>query len=198
MSNVRQQLATSVPREWQTLRYLDPRHILLGLRQIALTQPLDQLEYKVASLRTRELRGVSEGRQAAIFSYGIGQLLGAPIAFAQSESRDYDVVVRYVANGHVNYVPVQLKEWVPEFLNSHADLQSELDKLDKYVDSHDLAVAFHLNRNATIHLSELKLPRTIGELWFYGATDPSQNTWTVIGNLLRPDARVCEFAYPDA
>lgn len=192
-------MSTSVPHEWETLQYLDPERFLVGLRRIALTYPLNELRYHVSSLRTRELRRAGEGRQAALFAYGMGQVLGVPISFAHSEAKDHDVIVRYVANQRLNYVPVQLKEWVPDFLNSQSTLQDELDKLVKYADSRDLAVAFHLNRDVTIHLSKLKLPHgRIGELWFYGTSDPSQENWVLIGNLLSPNPRAYEFAYPAA
>jgi len=188
-----------VPREWLSLQYLDPERFLVGLREIALTLPLDELHYKVASLRTHDLRKASESRQAALFAHGMGQVLHAPIAFAVSEAQDYDVVVKYATEGKINYIPVQLKEWVPDFLNPSATLQSELSKLSKYTDSKDLAVAFHLNRDATVHLSQLQFPHgKIGALWFYGATDLAQERWCLIGNLMLPGAKAYEFQYPVA
>jgi len=189
----------AVPREWLKLQYMDPELFLVGLREIALTMPLDELHYKVSSLRTHALRKAGESRQAALFAYGMGQVLGSPVAFAVYEAQDYDAVVKYAANGKVTYLPVQLKEWVPDFLNPSATLQDELDKLAKYTDSKDLAVAIHLNREATIHLSKLTLPHgSIGGLWFYGATDLTQMRWLLIGNLMIPGATAYEFHYPEA
>lgn len=192
-------MMSPIPREWLHLQYFDPERFLVGLREIALTFPLDELHYEVASLRTRDLRKTNESRQAALFAHGMGQVLRAPIAFAISEAQDYDVVVKYATEGRINYIPVQLKEWVPNFLNPSATLQSELDKLSKYTDSKDLAVAFHINRNTTIHLSELRFPHgKIGALWFFGATDLAQEKWCLIGNLLLPGANAYEFNYPVA
>lgn len=188
---------SAIPREWLKLQYMDPARFLVGLRHIALTMPLDELHYKVSSLRTHALRKAGESRQAALFAYGLGQVLRAPVAFAVSEAKDYDAVVKYPANGAITYLPVQLKEWVPEFLNPSATLQGELDKLSKYTDSKDLAVAIHLNREATIHLSDLTLPQgSIGGLWLYGATDLLQEKWRIIGNLVIPGASAFEFHYP--
>lgn len=191
---------STVPREWLNLQYLDPERFLVGLREIALTLPLDEFNYEVASLRKRDLRKASESRQAALFAYGMGKaVLRAPTAFAVSEAQDYDVVLKYATKGTIAHIPVQLKEWVPDFINQSATLQSELDKLSKYTDSKELVVAFHLNRDATVHLSELKFSQVkIGALWFYGATDAAQKKWRLIGNLMRSDAQHYEFLYPVA
>ena len=192
-------MSTGIPREWLSLQYLDPGQMLVRLRHIELTHPLNELPYKVASLRTNELREPREARQGALFTYGLGQSLGVPINFALSEKQDYDIVVRYAASGIVNYLPVQLKEWVPQTLNPRSTFQDELAKLTKYVDSKDLAVAFYLNRDTTLNLSEIELPRgRIGGLWLYGANNPLQEIWFLIGNLLIPNAEVHEFTYPVA
>jgi hypothetical protein len=186
-----------VPREWLQYQYLDPERILVGLREIARTYPLHELHYHARALRTRPLRKYAEGRQAALFCYGMGQFLGAKVSFAQVERSDYDVVATYEQDGEAKFVPVQLKEWSPDFLPSPASLQTELDKLGKYVDSADLVVAFHLNRETRVLLSELSFPTSIGGLWFYGCTEPSQNHWTLIGDLLKEPVAY-DFEHPEA
>ena len=143
-------MTVRVPREWLKDEYLDPEKILFGLRGIANSYPLHQLRYEARSLRTHELKRFGEGRQGAIFCYGMGQVIGAKVSFALVERQDFDLVTRYEAGGKTNYVPVQLKEWAPSFLPSPQPLQVELDKLAKYVDSKDLVVAFHLNREASV------------------------------------------------
>ena len=123
--------------------------------------------------------------------------LGTPATFAQAERQDYHIIAKFELDGDVNFVPVQLKEWASDFLHSPSSLQSELNQLSKYVDSSDLAVVFHLNRETTIKLSELTLPTTIGELWFVGCTEPSQNHWTLVGDVLKePFAN--DFTHPEA
>lgn len=186
-----------VPREWLQYQYLDPEKILVGLREIARTFPLHELQYHSRTLRSRKFRKYGEGRQAALFCFGMSRALGTKVSFAQVERQDYDLVAAYELDGDVNFVPVQLKEWVPDFLPSPAPLQTALDKLDKYADSSDLVVAFHLNRQTTVVLSELTYPKTIGGLWFYGCTEPSQNHWTLIGDLLKEPAAY-EFVHPEA
>lgn len=186
-----------VPREWLKYQYLDPEKILLGLREIARTYPLHELHYHSRTLRTHKLRKYGEGRQAALFCYAMSEVLGTKVSFAQVERQDYDMIASYELDGDVNFVPVQLKEWAPDFLPSPESLQAELDKLAKYTDSSDLVVAFHLNRETRVVLSELSLPRSIGGLWFYGCTEPSQNHWTLIGDLLKEPIEY-EFMHPEA
>ena len=188
-----------VPRGWFKLNYLDPERILTKLREIALTYPLHELRREAATLRTRELRPYGEGRQAALFCYGMSRVIGSPVEFAQCEEQDFDVIARYRVDDEIRYVPIQLKEWVPQEVNAEATLSVELAKLDKYADSQNLVVAFHLNRNATIQFSELRLPKTkIGALWFFGAREPTQRDWWLIGNLLNDGAVAHEFQYPGA
>ena len=187
-----------VPREWLRFTYQDPRKILVGLRGIAQTYPLHELRYQARSLRTRELRKFGEGRQAALLCYGISQALGLDVTFALVERQDFDLIARYEVDGEGRYVPVQLKEWVPAHLTEPQPLQVELNKLKKYADAGDLVVAFHLNRDERVVLSELSFPRTIKELWFFGASERSQSNWVLIGDLLNEQPLAYEFAYPEA
>jgi hypothetical protein len=190
-------MTIDVPRAWLHLNYVDPAQILSNLRRVSEAYPLHGYDYKVQSLRTHELRKAHESRQAALFAFGLGVALDAPVQYAQSEEQDYDAVVRYRLDSGVSYLPVQLKEWVPDFLNPSATLQTELDKLAKYVDSADLAVAFYLNRDATVKTLDLKLPRgSIGGLWFFGCVEPKLEKWFIFGNLLVPGATRHDFLYP--
>ena len=191
-------MSSRVPREWVSLQYIDAEKLLIGLRDISLSFPLNEMSYHSSSLRTRSLRKFGEGRQAALFCYAMGKVIGSPVAFSQAESQDHDIIARFPANGYFNYVPVQLKELVPEFINPDANIQDELNKLAKYVNGQDLVVAYHLNRKMTIALSNLNFPYgKIGELWFYGATEPNQSRWIAIGNLLSNNSMAYEFTYPN-
>jgi hypothetical protein len=186
-------------REWERLRYEDPERILVGLRRLAADHHLGDLPYKVASLRSRELREYGENRQCALFCQGLRQAKGIKMEYAQLERADYDFVGRFEKDGFLNYFPIQMKEVVPEGLNSESSLQVELDKLTKYADSTELVIAVHINRVTTVHLSKLVIPTAnIGALWLFGANDLSQSTWTIIGDLMRPGAAGYEFAYPQA
>lgn len=186
-----------VPREWLQYEYQDPEGILVELRKVARTLPLNEFRYDVRTLRSRKLRKFGEGRQAALFCYGMSCRLGVKVRFAQVERQDYDVVIAYEMDGETNFAPVQLKEWTPDILPSPQPLQVELDKLKKYTDSSDLAVVFHLNRQANVLLTELSYPTNIGSLWFVGYTEPAQNHWTLIGDLLKDPGLANDFMYPE-
>jgi hypothetical protein len=114
-------------RAWEKLKFLDSERILRGLHHIASTQPLHTLPRNVRELRRRDLRRYGEGRQAALFCYAMSQVAGVPVSFAQAEASDYDIIARYVVDEVARYIPVQLKELVPHYVNPAADLQAELD-----------------------------------------------------------------------
>ncbi len=131
-------------KSWLKLKYYDPADILRKLRAVEMKYPVSELPYKVSSLRTKSLKTRGESRQCALFCHGMAQYKGLTLSYAESEESDYDFVVFCAENS--SFVPVQMKELVPEKLNPDTDLQKEIDKLSKYVDSGDLCVALYLNR----------------------------------------------------
>jgi hypothetical protein len=187
-----------VPLKWQTLTYLRASIILDRMRKVALSGVLEGLPYKVSGLRRRDLRSFLEGRQAALFCYGVGRAIGVEVSFALHEDADYDAVATYRIEDKQIFVPIQLKELVPEHVNPTAQLQDILDSLDrKLKDSKDLVVAIHINRNiADLRPSELQLPHNLGQLWLYGAKTPDQQTWILVGDLLLNPNNFIEFNYP--
>ena len=191
-------LDRKVPAEWKSFAYLRPAVVLDRLRRIATSGMLTGLPDEVQTLRRRDLRYFLEGRQAALFCYGVGRALGVEVTFALCEKDDYDFVARYRIDDSEIYVPVQLKELVPIKLNGRADLQKLLDSVSrKYPTSSDLVVAIHINRDITdLRPADLRLPRGVGQLWFYGARDHAQDRWMIVGDLLQDPNLVREFTYP--
>jgi hypothetical protein len=186
-------------RIWRTLEYRDPKALLIGFAQIADDYPLETLPYKIASLRTNDTNHFREARQCALFCYGMSQKLGVEIGFAPFEDSDTDFVAAYKLGDETHFVPIQMKELVPEQVADQVDLQKEIDKLGKYVSSNDLVVAFHLNRTHTVEISKLDFSKVpVKELWFVGATIPDQSNWVLLGNLLSPNWRHYFFPYPVA
>lgn len=184
---------------WKNLRFLDPERVLIGLHDIAKMYPLNSFPYEFSSLRRRDVRHFGEGRQAALFCFAMSKVVGVPVWFAQTEASDYDIVTRFRRNDVDHYAPVQLKELVPARVNAASSLQGELDKLSKYVDSADLIVAFHVNRDVRLEPSDLRLPRgAIAQLWLYAATAPDQSKWAAFGDLLGPSPGQFDFIYPSA
>lgn len=183
-------------REWEKLEYHDPEKILLGFKDIASNFPISSAPYNVASLRTRELRLYGESRQCALFCYGISKARNIKVHYAHLEKSDYDFVGVYPENDYLNYVPIQMKEFVPEKVNPKAQLENEIKKLQKYTDSQDLCVAIHLNRNISFDFKNIVIPElNIRELWFFGAKAPNQSEWWLLGNILN-NPKVYEFNYP--
>src|SRR5690606_4253872 len=109
-----------------------------------------------------------------------------------------DFVVRFERDGFLNFVPLQLKELVPEQVSNSASLQVEIDKLEKYVDSSDLVVAFHLNRNFELVPEQLDFSRLrLRQLWFVGYTGRSTD-WLLLGDMLSAEAKPSFFRYPES
>lgn len=131
-------------RTWSKLNYRDPKEILINLREIDRKYPLKDMPYKVSTLRTKSLKSHGESRQRAIFCYGMSQAFGITFGYAESAEDDYDFIA-YTPE-HKAFIPIQMKELVPEKLNSDTGLQAEIDTLKKYVDSNDLLIAMYINR----------------------------------------------------
>ena len=103
------------------------------------------MDERVRRLRTNKLKQLREGRDAAIFAYGLEtQVLKVPVWFANAEQSDYDFVVRWVKEENEYFYPVQLKELPPEDLNTTESLDRIYDKLEKYSGADDLLVAMNL------------------------------------------------------
>src|SRR3546814_1228758 len=111
-------------RRWSKRPFYDPRGLLIELDKLSDEVAAASLPYNLASLRTNELKPYREGRQCALFCYGVGQRFGLDVRFAFSEEQDVDFVARFERNGYVHFVPLQLKELVPERVRDSADRKS--------------------------------------------------------------------------
>ncbi|HET6805959.1 MAG TPA: hypothetical protein VFH59_11020 [Frateuria sp.] len=185
-------------RRWSRLTYHDSRKILAELGKISNKVAASSLPYRVASLRTNALKTSREGRQCALFCFGMSTRLGTDVAFAFAEEDDLDFVARYTLADVTHYVPLQMKEFAPDFVAPSASIQQEVDKLAKYADSSDLVVAFHINRDVRLEPASLDLSQVkVAELWFVGYLGHGEN-WLLLGNLLSPTSHPSVFEYPDA
>jgi len=183
-------------REWRQLKYFEPKGTLLELRRIE-TQVADLTgDERVRTLRATPLRPYNEWRQAALFCYGMSVALGVTVYFAKYEGSGYDYVTMHVDGDVERYTPLQLKELVPKHLNAAATLDSIIERLTKYSDGNDMAVAVHLNRQENRDLTNIVVPRLpIGELWLYWAASPDGSRWALYGDLLLSPS-LTEFSYP--
>ncbi len=106
--------------------------------------------------------------------------LGLDIRFCRIEESDFDSIFTWQDNGTQCFVPVQMKELVPEYTNSTASLKELLAGLHKYGDSSDLVIGIKLNRDISIDFTDVKtksLP--VAEVWMFGATAQDQSRWSL-------------------
>ncbi|WJN61487.1 hypothetical protein OH686_22320 [Pseudomonas sp. SO81] len=140
-----------------------------------------------------------EMRQAALFSHGMSAVIQKKVRFALKEEADFDAICTFEHEGKQLFAPLQLKELVPERLNPNSSLQSELEKLQKYKNSKDLIIAYHLNRSCNIDISKLNPPKDIvSEIWIFAANNPEQTEWSLTGNILSKNYRTYKFEHPAA
>lgn len=188
----------TVPHEWDTLTYYDPAVVLRNIRPVELMMAHSNLRKEAKTLRTHELRRFGERRQAAIFSYLIGRFAGLDVQFAHFEAADHDAIVQWRDNDTINYVPLQLKELVPEDLSPQQTIDLVIEGLSEtYPRSGDLVVAVFLNRRGQLDLESFPIPDlTIKELWFFGAAAPDGSQWFICGDILANDRGCRVFPYP--
>lgn len=183
----------------EQIAFKDPEKVLAGLRWVEENLPIHELPDKVRNLRTRPLRQVLEMRQIALFSYGMSIAMKTRVDFALREEADFDALCSFEMQGQRVFVPVQLKELVPERLNPESTFQGELDKLCKYKDSKDLIVAYHLNRKCKFDVNKVSPPQgVVAEIWIVAAINLELTEWALIGNILSDECYTYKFTYPAA
>ena len=187
-------------RELQRGEFRNPTNFLIALRGLESTFASSTLDPRVKHLRTNGLREWREAREAALFCFGLAQRIGHPIFLRRGESQDYDFVASWVDGDEQHFAPVQLKEVVPESLNPNSGVEQIIQSLIKYVDSEDLMVAIHLNRQ--VHFDPRTLvvpPLRIAALWVFASVSPDQSEWGLWGNFLEQSEGSREgsrFTYP--
>src|SRR5215470_2217060 len=132
-----------VPRQWNTYKYRNPRDDLVKFGVVEDRVAGQVMPEEVRTLRVPSLRRTNYLRQAALFTYGMSCATQHAIEFALVEDEDFDFITRWMEDDTVNYRPVQLKELVPEHLNS-VTFEEEMEKLFKY--SPGTTVAVYVNR----------------------------------------------------
>ncbi len=183
--------------EWESLKFSDPSKILPELQKIRVLVASSSLDERGKDLRTTLLTPHRQAWEAAIFCYGMSILLETKVFVSPYEAADYDAVALWAEGDAKKFVPIQIKEVVPESLNSKTDLNQEIAKLaQRYPVSKDIVVVIHVNRNGRLDLSSIVVPKlNLGELWLIGASTPDQTKWFMAGDLLN-NPKIFEFDYP--
>lgn len=180
----------------QKLEYQEPATLLRRLREVELDIATSDVAKKIKNLRTNSLKQIRELREAAIFCHGMSQRIGQTVYVGRGESQDYDFVASWVVDDKQHLAPVQIKEVVPADLNPKSSVQATVDALKKYVDSEELTVAIHLNRQSSFHPDQLVIPPlNIAALWVFAALAPDQSVWGMWGNFMEAPSEIC-FEYP--
>jgi hypothetical protein len=183
--------------QWAKLRYSNPTKMLIGLDELFASVGLKKYKNATDVLRNRRVRHISEDQRCAIFLHGAGQALGKKILFAPFENSDYDYVGAFEHNGTILRFPIQLKQLVPDRLNSSTDLQAEITKLKKYSGLADLVVAIHINRTMRLKPQELDVSGLkVKEIWLFGQLGQNSATWLLFGNLLASISNAYKFQLP--
>lgn len=159
-------------RRLASLTYGDPETLVNAIQpniQILLQNPALAKEIK-----PQDRKVCLEKYQAAFLAFIMQQSMKsvAKISVAFHETDDFDCVLRaQIHNGETIYKPVQLKQLPSHELNRSADVQTQIDKLQKYASSPALVVALWINRDIKLNLSTLNFSNlTIEQLWFFGDT----------------------------
>jgi len=186
------------PREWRTYEYFDPEVILPRLQKIRKIISTSSTPDKVANLRTNTLSSEREAWDAAIFCYLMSKAMNRKLYFSKVESADYDSIFMLKHEKSVSYFPVQMKELVPNEINSGATLQSIINKLEIYTNSPELTVGIKLNRNENFNFSTLKTDKAkVAEIWCFGSITKNESKWGLYGNLLS-NHKNYEYELPNA
>lgn len=185
-------------RAFSTLEYGDPKGYLIKLRELERRIVKSGLPRKVRTLRTQELKPWRELREAALFCHFMGERLGTEVRIAKGEAQDYDVVAAWEDGDVRKFAPIQIKEVVPSYLNPNTDLETVISSLAKYVDSSDLTVAVHLNKQVTFVPASITIPKLpVRSLWVFGTVSRNATRWNLWGDLLNQPA-ITEHVYPSA
>jgi len=182
---------------WRSLIFHDPAHVLREFRKLELSLP-PGVDPIVAQLRTPGLKEHREGREAALFTYGMSLASGKDIRFAHTEAEDYDFVTCWKDGDTANFTPVQLKELVSAERNPSASLPDLLASLAlKYPTPSSTVLAVYLNRGAKVdELMAVRVPSMgFAEVWYFCCVSPDAERWAIFGDA-KTQLKQLVFDYP--
>lgn len=183
--------------EWSKLKFLDPAEILPKLRELQLKIANSNLNDKIRNLRTNKSKAYREGWEAALFCYGMSNIIGTKVCVVPYESSDYDAIATWLQNEVQHFTPIQIKEVVYSDLSLEENINTEIEKLNRYADSKETTFLFHVNKKGRLDLGAIKIPElNIGSLWLIGSVTPDQSKWFVAGDMLNNPTYI-EYEYPN-
>lgn len=174
-------------RYFQSLNYHDPQAYLRDVSKIYSNDCFDNLSPEIRNLRTNDLKLHRERLDAAIFCLGACAITNMSVWFDSIEDQDYDFVLRLGEGENHQFVPVQLKEYVPDYLNNRSSLQGIVDKIaEKYRSSPKLTVAIKYNNASHFNPSDLVIPKNLNikELYVFGSISKDGKQWRIWGDFI--------------
>ena len=165
-------------RSFDELVWVDPKQVLINFRHMEMNLPKD-LDQKIRRMRTNKLKNWREARDAALFTYGMGnKVLDTMALVAKSEKSDYDFIMKWIKDNKEYYCPVQLKELPPDDINPNVQINDIFKKLNKYRGIDNLLVAIKINREIKsfdLDTYNLEQKHKIKELWYFGCVQLDQS-----------------------
>ncbi|MCU0955390.1 MAG: hypothetical protein MUC37_12480 [Hyphomicrobium sp.] len=168
------------------LQYYDPLYALPELRKVQLAiSELQNIPNSIRNLRTRKLKRERELWMAFLLAYGLRARTGLPLLLADDEESDHDVVLATVANDLPHFLPVQLKEVVPEDLNPTANVQNIIDDTFAKRSYQDTLLAIKITQNYSFDPNGLVVPPfSFAGIWIFAAVSPDQSRWALWGDFI--------------
>jgi hypothetical protein len=141
-------------------------------------------EFPAEQYRGHHFKDVNEAWQAAIFGlvYGAIHRLGTiEMRHNREQYSQSDATYRWTESGKQFVVPVQVKELPPNAVNPNESIDHILEKVAlKYLTSHDLIVAIHLNRSE-VHARDIRFKTPVAQLWLWGWSKPDHSEIHITG-----------------
>ena len=173
---MRKQIDPILKRRLASLRYSDPETLLqevLPNIETILQKP-DLAKY----IPPKQRKDWLEKYQAAFLGFMMKHSMRsiAVVTVCVQEDNEFDkrddfdcVLKAVIQGGETAYKPVQLKQFPSHEVNARAEIQTEINKLQKYGSSSTLVVAFWINRDTKLDLGQFNFDHlTIEQLWFFG------------------------------
>jgi len=190
-----------ITKQAHGLNYIGPRKALLVSTIHHVMSQHPNYPKQVQNWRTNKLQPELHRRQAALFCFGRKCLEITDkwaLAAWPDQNSPIDYVLRQIkSDGKERYEFVQLKEVVPEEVNSEQSLQDLLDELPKkYSSTDELTIAIHIHRELSTKVSDLRKPNLPnGRLWLFGfGGEPPHNAF-LFGDWFKSPSLV-NFTYP--
>ena len=191
---MRKRIDPILERRLAALRYSDPETLLHEV--LPTIQAILQKPDLAKGISGKERKACLEKYQAAFLGFMMKHSMRsiAVVTVCVQESNEFDkiddfdcVLKAVIHGGETAYKPVQLKQLPSHEVNARTEIQTEIDKLQKYGSSPTLVVAFWINRDTKLDLGKLNFDNLkIEQLWFFG--DSPRGDITLHGGTM-PDLR---------